>query len=52
MTGVVEAFRGGVLHGELKGGWLFPASAAIALILLATGLRHFRRTERSFADVV
>jgi len=52
MTGVVEGFRGGLLHGELKGGWLFPASVATALILLATGLRHFRRTERSFADVV
>lgn len=52
MTGAVEGFRGGLLHGELKGGWLFPASVVAALILLATGLRYFRRTERSFADVV
>jgi lipopolysaccharide transport system permease protein len=51
MTGVVEGFRWALLgKGEI--GDLIWVSIAIVLVLLATGLAYFRRTEASFADVI
>lgn len=51
MTGLIDAFRWCLLGGE------FPAqglgvSLAVGGILLVTGLWYFRRTERSFADII
>ena len=33
-------------------GWLMLTSIGVSLLLLATGLLYFRRTERTFADVI
>lgn len=53
MAGIVECFRWSVLGGA--GDVYLPgaaASLAIVAVLLATGLRHFRRAETAFADVI
>ncbi len=51
MVGVVESFRWAVLGGRD----LSPAvwvSAGVSLVALVGGLFYFRRTERTFADVI
>ncbi len=56
MTGVVEGFRWALLGTRLENaqapGPLFVASVAISVVVLVTGLIYFRRTERTFADVI
>jgi len=53
MVGVIDAFRWAILDGNtpfhLTG---FFVSAAIGLLMLATGIRYFRSTERTFADII
>jgi lipopolysaccharide transport system permease protein len=52
MTGVIEGFRWALLaHGEPPG-LLVLVSAAVSVVLFATGGLFFKRMERSFADVV
>ena len=51
MAGVVEGFRWSLLGTAPPGGMIW-VSVAVAALLLFTGLRYFRRVERSFADVV
>jgi lipopolysaccharide transport system permease protein len=53
MVGVIDAFRWSVLGGQTPlyvPGLLL--SIATAVLLLLTGIAYFRRTERSFADVI
>jgi lipopolysaccharide transport system permease protein len=51
MVGVVEGFRWALLGtGHLDP--MFGLSAVVAVVLLLGGLVYFRRTERTFADVV
>ncbi len=56
MTGVVEGFRWALLGNHLADaqppGGLFPASIAITMLILISGAIFFRRTERTFADVI
>jgi lipopolysaccharide transport system permease protein len=53
MVGVIDGFRWAILGGEsrifLPG---FILSILIVVILLITGIAYFRKTERSFADVI
>ncbi len=51
MTGVVEGFRWALL-GQEPPGRLFALAVVITLTVLVTGLIFFRRTERTFADIV
>lgn len=51
MVGVIEAFRWslfGIVQPDLI--WSVLISLTISSILLVTGVRYFRKTERSFAD--
>jgi lipopolysaccharide transport system permease protein len=52
----VEGFRwallGGYLGDATPPGPLFAVSIVITLLVLGTGLIFFRRTERSFADII
>jgi lipopolysaccharide transport system permease protein len=51
MVGVIDAFRWslfGITHPDIL--WSVLISLAISGVLLLTGLRYFRKTERSFAD--
>ena len=56
MTGVVEGFRWALLGNRLADaqapGVLFVMSVAITLIVLVSGAVFFRRTERTFADII
>ena len=53
MVGVIDGFRWSLLGGttplNIPG---FAVSVGISLLLLIAGIRYFRRTERSFADVI
>lgn len=53
MVGAIDGFRWCLLHGEPV---LNPVNQAtsvgMALLLLASGLWYFRRTERTFADII
>jgi ABC-type polysaccharide/polyol phosphate export permease len=51
MTGVIEFGRWSLL-GAPWPGWPLAVSVATASVVLATGVRYFRRAERTFADVI
>lgn len=53
MVGVIDGFRWALLGGDFGIYWPgFLISLIAVTILLATGIRHFRKTERTFADVI
>jgi lipopolysaccharide transport system permease protein len=52
MAGVVEGFRWALLGSGEPPGAMLAASVLAALALLASGALYFRRTERTFADVI
>ena len=52
MAGVVDGFRWALLGGVPPETQYVLLSAASALVVLAAGVLYFRRTERSFADIV
>lgn len=53
MVGVIDGFRWAILGGETKlyvpG---FMLSLGLIVVILAGGIWYFRRTERTFADVI
>jgi lipopolysaccharide transport system permease protein len=51
MVGVVDGFRWALLGGHPPGVTVAVSTAATAVVLV-TGLFYFRRTERTFADIV
>jgi lipopolysaccharide transport system permease protein len=52
-VGVIDGFRWSILGNTMPLYWPgFLASSAMALALLAAGIWYFRRTERTFADVI
>ncbi len=53
MTGVIDGFRWCLLGGSADFYWRgFATSAVVGVVLFATGLWYFRRTERTFADII
>lgn len=53
MVGVIDGFRWAILAGESKLYWPgFTLSIGLAALLLASGIWYFRKTERTFADVI
>jgi lipopolysaccharide transport system permease protein len=52
MAGVVEGFRWALLAGPRPPLDMLGASAAAVAVILVSGLFYFRRTERTFADLV
>lgn len=53
LTGMIEAFRWCLLGSNTSFYWpSFATSAVIGALLIWSGLWYFRRTERSFADVI
>lgn len=52
MVGVIEGFRWCLLGNGVIDGAVIPVSAVSAALLLVTGFRYFRATERRFADVI
>lgn len=53
MVGVIDGFRWSLLRGQSPLDWTaLLASIVITLFLCATGIRYFRRMEKTFADVI
>lgn len=53
MVGVIDGFRWALLGGDTALYWPgFLLSTALMVVLIITGVRYFRRTERYFADVI
>ena len=53
MVGVIDGFRWAILRGPQALYWPgFLLSVAVVSLLLGTGIRYFRKTERTFADVI
>lgn len=52
MSGVVEGFRACVFPGQRLDPSLLIVSTVMTLFLLVVGIAYFRRTERTFADII
>ena len=53
MVGVIDGFRWAILRGASTLYWPgFTLSMVLVALLLASGVWYFRRTERTFADVI
>jgi len=52
LAGVVEGFRWSLFNKTAAPGSTILISVGVLVVLLITGLYYFRRTERTFADVI
>jgi lipopolysaccharide transport system permease protein len=53
MVGVIDGFRWSLLGGATTWHWpSFVVSFGIVVLLLVSGIKYFRHTERTFADVI
>jgi lipopolysaccharide transport system permease protein len=53
MVGVIDGFRWALLRGESQvSGSALIASAIFTSVLCASGIYYFRRTEKTFADII
>lgn len=53
MVGVIDGFRWAILGGNTQLYWPgFVLSLSLVLVILVTGIVYFRKTEKSFADVI
>jgi lipopolysaccharide transport system permease protein len=53
MVGVIDGFRWAILGGDFKIYWPgFLLSGALVTVILVTGIIYFRKTEKTFADVI
>jgi lipopolysaccharide transport system permease protein len=53
MVGVIDGFRWSLLRGETQLDWsALLMSVGTVVLLMASGVWYFRRTEKTFADVI
>ena len=53
MVGVIDGFRWAILGGGAQLYWPgFLLSLALVSVLLASGIVYFRKTEKTFADII
>ena len=53
MVGVIDGFRWAILGGKSEIHWLgFGISMLMVALLIVSGIWYFRRTEKTFADVI
>lgn len=53
MVGVIDGFRWAILGGNTQLYWPgFLLSLSLVLVILVTGVIYFRKTEKTFADVI
>ena len=52
MVGVIEGFRWCLIEGYRLNTDALALGTAMSLLILASGIVHFRRTERSIADII
>jgi homopolymeric O-antigen transport system permease protein len=51
LAGLIEGFRWSLLGGRPPD-FMLPVSIAVVTVLLVSGIYYFRRTEKTFADVI
>jgi lipopolysaccharide transport system permease protein len=53
MVGVIDGFRWAILGGNTQLYWPgFLLSLSLVMVILVTGIMYFRKTEKTFADVI
>jgi lipopolysaccharide transport system permease protein len=53
MVGVIDGFRWCITGGQISlAFWPFVGSLAITFLLVISGILYFRKTEKSFADII
>ena len=53
MVGVIDGFRWAILGGNIQLYWPgFLLSLTLVVVILVTGIVYFRKTEKTFADVI
>ena len=53
MVGVIDGFRWAILGGSTQLYWPgFLLSLSLVLVILVTGIVYFRKTEKTFSDVI
>jgi len=53
MVGAIDGFRWAVIGGDAGVHWpSFLLSCVLIALLLTSGIAYFRRTEKTFADVI
>jgi lipopolysaccharide transport system permease protein len=53
MVGVIDGFRWAIIGGDYQIYWPgFALSLIVVAVLLIGGIYYFRKTEKSFADVI
>jgi lipopolysaccharide transport system permease protein len=53
MVGVIDGFRWAIIGRETSIYWPgFVLSLSLVVIILVTGVRYFRKTEKTFADII
>lgn len=53
LVGIIDGFRWAILGSESKIYWPgFLLSLSLVLVILVTGIHYFRKTEKTFADVI
>jgi lipopolysaccharide transport system permease protein len=53
MVGVIDGFRWAILGGNTQLYWPgFLLALSLVLVILVTGIAYFRKTEKTFADVI
>ena len=53
MVGVIDGFRWAILGGEHTIYWPgFLLSVVVVFVVIVSGFRYFRKTERTFADII
>jgi lipopolysaccharide transport system permease protein len=52
MTGIVEGFRWSLLKTQIPDPGMLGISASVIILTLLGGMYYFRKTEKTFADIV
>jgi lipopolysaccharide transport system permease protein len=53
MVGVIDGFRWTILGGDVRMFWFgFIVTVVLVALLLVTGIWHFRKMAKTFADVI
>ena len=53
MAGVIDGFRWAILGGDTRLYWPgFLLSISLVIVILVTGIIYFRKTEKTFADII
>jgi lipopolysaccharide transport system permease protein len=53
LVGIIDGFRWSLMRGQMELRWqVLVMSVVVTLVLFASGIWYFRKTERTFADII